>query len=243
MTAFFWGPLCILLVVYSVITKRLVLDDRIICNSDGRITCNSEHTQMRARRQVVFMLAAVVTCFFICLLPFRLLTLWLIIASEDQIKQLSMEAFYNLLYFCRIMLYVNSMLNPCLYAVVSSKFRDAFMTVLCCRRKNRLLIRRSTFNTTTSSVVMSSLKNSLHRNSATNTNSCAAITNVTIHNQETTAMSCTSLKNPFIEAKYCDNNEKNFNAISNKKNENKIVTCQQFNPYVLKTMSSEESYV
>jgi len=135
------------------------------------------------------------------------------------------------------------MLNPCLYAVVSSKFRDAFMTVLCCRRKNRLLIRRSTFNTTTSSVVMSSLKNSLHRNSATNTNSCAAITNVTIHNQETTAMSCTSLKNPFIEAKYCDNNEKNFNAISNKKNENKIVTCQQFNPYVLKTMSSEESYV
>jgi hypothetical protein len=80
---------------------------------------------------------------------------------------------------------------------------------------------------------MSSLKNSLHRNSATNTNSFAPITNVTIHNQETTAMSCTSLKNPFIEAKYCDNNE----------NESKILTSQQFNPYVLRTMSSEESYV
>ena len=252
MTAFFWGPLCVLLVIYSVITKRLVVDDRIQCNSDGRITCNAEHTQMKARRQVVFLLAAVVTCFFICLLPFRLLTLWLIIASEDQIKQLSPEVFYNLLYFCRILLYLNSMLNPCLYAVVSSKFREAFMIVLCCRNRNRLLIRHSTFNTTSSSVVTAnSLKNSLHRNCNTNnstqTNTCAPVITATIHDnsQETPLISCTSLKNPLFEGKVCQLNDKNLNSFLQELNGNDIrVKCQRFDtPYVLKAVSSHESYV
>ena len=253
MSAFFWGPLCVLLVIYSVITKRLIVDDRLQCNSDGRIVCNAENIQMRARRQVVFMLAAVVTCFFICLLPFRLLTLWLIITPEDQIiKQLSMELFYSLLYFCRILLYVNSMLNPCLYAVVSSKFREAFMIVLCCRHRNRLLNRHSTFNTTTSSVLTaSSLKSSLHRTSntgnSTPTNNCGSIMTASIHdhNQETPLISYTSLKNPLFEPKICGLNEKNLNSLLQELNQNNIrVKCQRFDtPYVLKAMSSHESYV
>lgn len=64
MAAFFWAPLCILVVVYSIITKRLVLDDR----RDASLVHHSEQAQMRARRQVVFMLAAVIVCFFVCLL-------------------------------------------------------------------------------------------------------------------------------------------------------------------------------
>lgn len=84
----------------------------------------------RSRRQVIFMLAAVVICFFLCLLPFRLFTLWLLLVSEDDIRALSMERFYNLLYFCRVMIYVNSMLNPLLYAVVSSKFRLALVDTI-----------------------------------------------------------------------------------------------------------------
>ncbi|KAI1303099.1 Thyrotropin-releasing hormone receptor [Halotydeus destructor] len=159
MGAFFWTPLIVLLIVYSIITKRLCLDD-IRATS---LVHHSEHLQMRARRQVVLMLAAVVACFFICLLPFRLLTIWLIFSTPDQISSLGMEAYYTLLYACRIMLYLNSAVNPILYNLISSKFRDAFMTVLCCKRPNRLLLRQSTFNTTSSSLVMSSLKNSIHR--------------------------------------------------------------------------------
>lgn len=68
-----------------------------------------------------------------------------------------------MLYACRIMLYLNSAINPILYNLISSKFRDAFVAVLCCKRPSRLLLRQSTFNTTSSSLVMSSLKNSLHR--------------------------------------------------------------------------------
>lgn len=92
----------------------------------------AEKAQMRSRRQVVFMLAAVVVCFFTCLLPFRLLTLWTLVVPYDDMKNLiSMERYYTLLYFCRIMLYVNSMINPFLYALVSSKFRTAFVETVC----------------------------------------------------------------------------------------------------------------
>lgn len=114
----------------------------------------AEKAQMRSRRQVVFMLAAVVVCFFTCLLPFRLFTLWTLLVPYEEIQSLTMETYYTLLYFCRIMLYVNSMvrfyfqvhllfftvlfhayknlqMNPFLYAVVSSKFRSAFVETVC----------------------------------------------------------------------------------------------------------------
>ncbi|RWS08219.1 growth hormone secretagogue receptor type 1-like protein [Dinothrombium tinctorium] len=157
--AFFWSPLCILIVIYVIIAKRLCLDDNRTANL---VHHHAECVQMRARRQVVFMLAAVIACFFICLLPFRLLTIWLIFSTYDQIKSIGMEAYYTLLYICRIMLYLNSAINPILYNVISSKFRDAFVSALRCKRPNRILMRQSTFTTTNSSVLMSSLKNSLH---------------------------------------------------------------------------------
>ena len=163
-----------------------------------------------------------------------------------------MELFYSLLYFCRILLYVNSMLNPCLYAVVSSKFREAFMIALCCRHRNRLLNRHSTFNTTTSSVLTaSSLKSSVYRTTTANnwnlTNSCAPVMSATIddRNQETPLISCTSLKNPLFESKICGLTERNLNCLLQELNDNNIrVKCQRFDtPYVLKAMSSHESYV
>lgn len=71
----------------------------------------AEKAQMRSRRQVVFMLVAVVVCFFTCLLPFRLFTLWTLIVPYEEIQSLTMERYYTLLYFCRILLYVNSMVS------------------------------------------------------------------------------------------------------------------------------------
>lgn len=192
MVTFFWIPLIVLVVVYSIIIKRLIRDDRrlLVANAHstlttttgtanirstlacvsaataaiskessvwpvilwrhresasgpaptppapattptGRAAVSAEKAQARSRRQVVFMLAAVIICFFTCLLPFRVFTLWLLFTSDEGIRALSMERFYNLLYFCRILLYVNSMLNPLLYAVVSSKFRNAFVETVC----------------------------------------------------------------------------------------------------------------
>ena len=112
---------------------------------------------LRARRQVVTMLGTVVVFFFICLLPFRIFTLWFILAADEDIENFGIETYYHVLNFCRVMFYLNSAINPILYNVMSSKFRTAFLKALgfnwAGRRKRLLrhLSRQSTFNTTTTS--------------------------------------------------------------------------------------------
>ncbi|KFM80433.1 Orexin receptor type 2, partial [Stegodyphus mimosarum] len=112
---------------------------------------------MRARKQVVFMLIAVVLSFFICLLPFRVFTVWIILTSSESVESLGMETYYNLLYFCRLLLYMNSALNPILYNVISSKFRSSVIRLLRCSHvRSRLLTRQVTKGTTTSSTATTS---------------------------------------------------------------------------------------
>jgi hypothetical protein len=100
------------------------------------------------------MLATVIICFFVCLLPFRLFTLWLLFSTSQQLTELGMETYYGYLFASRIMLYLNSALNPLLYNLISSKFRAAFLATIRCQASNspasRLLTRQCTFNTTSS---------------------------------------------------------------------------------------------
>lgn len=72
-------------------------------------------------RQVVAMLGAVVVSFFVCLLPYRLLSLF------QESEGISPEIFYMLVNFCRVMVYLNSAINPILYNLMSSKFRNGFL--------------------------------------------------------------------------------------------------------------------
>lgn len=111
---------------------------------------------LKYRKQVIFMLGAVVLSFFVCLLPFRALTLWIIIVPSETILSLGIEGYYSVLYFCRIMLYLNSAMNPILYNLMSSKFRDGFLRLLHCKSlvKNRLVsgTRKGTFHTTSTNL-------------------------------------------------------------------------------------------
>lgn len=124
----------------------------------------SGHSVLRYRKQVVMMLGTVVLSFFICLLPFRALTLWIIIVPPETVMSLGVEGYYILLYFCRIMLYLNSAVNPILYNLMSTKFRDGFLKLLHLNKFKRLqrfhkgdnIHRKDTFNTTTSTNYSSS---------------------------------------------------------------------------------------
>ena len=102
----------------------------------NRVCSHPQNNSLRKhRKQVIFMLVAVVSSFFLCLLPFRAFTLWVIASSSEDVASLGLEGYYNVLYFCRIMLYLNSALNPILYNLMSSKFRNGFwrLIVSCCR--------------------------------------------------------------------------------------------------------------
>lgn len=128
----------------------------------------SQHSALRYRKQVLLMLGTVVFSFFVCLMPFRALTLWIIVAPQEAV--FSLETYYNILYFCRVMTYINSAINPILYNLMSSKFRDGFMRLCGLRTKSRLnfhLARRGTFNTTSTTTTncSSGLQDSLWRKS------------------------------------------------------------------------------
>uniref|UniRef100_A0A182TQM0 Thyrotropin-releasing hormone receptor n=1 Tax=Anopheles melas TaxID=34690 RepID=A0A182TQM0_9DIPT len=126
---FFIVPLLILVVLYSVIAKNLMENPTIIMSS---ASSGNRGNVYKYRKQVIFMLGAVVVSFFVCLLPFRALTLWIIIVPSEAIVSIGIERFYILLYFCRIMLYMNSAINPILYNLMSSKFRNGFLQLLGC---------------------------------------------------------------------------------------------------------------
>lgn len=134
-SVFFLIPLLILVIIYSIIAKHLIL--KTTATSNGSTTCSTkmrkqaEHN-LKARRQVVLMLGAVVVSFFLCLMPFRILTLCIIIVPDDIFRNFGVESYYNVLFFCRIMLYLNSAINPILYNLMSSKFRKGFQKLYCC---------------------------------------------------------------------------------------------------------------
>lgn len=88
---------------------------------------------IRSRRQVVAMLIAVVFFFFACILPFKVLTLWIVASPLEILDVINQETYFNLLYFSRLMFYINSAINPILYNIMSSKFRDGFKRVFNCK--------------------------------------------------------------------------------------------------------------
>ncbi|GBN91813.1 hypothetical protein AVEN_238977-1 [Araneus ventricosus] len=146
---FYALPFLILLAVYCHIARHLMAGSRVLASS-------SEETQMRARKQVVLMLVAVVVSFFVCLLPFRVFTIWVILSQPEDIISLGMETYYSLLYFCRLLVYMNAALNPILYNAISSKFRNSFIRLLRCSNMRSRLTRQITKGTTTSSTATTS---------------------------------------------------------------------------------------
>lgn len=141
---FFIIPLMILIVLYTVIARHLM--------ANPAISRGPANNLLKYRKQVVLMLGTVVLCFFLCLLPFKAFTLWIIIVPPKMIVALGIEGYYSLLYFCRVMLYLNSAINPILYNLMSTKFREGFLKLCGLRRtrrkKKEMSDRTGTYTTT-----------------------------------------------------------------------------------------------
>jgi 7 transmembrane receptor (rhodopsin family) len=130
-TVFFIIPLFILIGLYVKIAKKLISNETTMV----KIRLNKPEVSLKARKQIILMLAIVVFSFFIFLLPFRVLTLWIILDanSDEHFKKLGIDKYFSLLFFSRIMLYTNSAINPILYNLFSSKFRAGFLKIWRCQ--------------------------------------------------------------------------------------------------------------
>ncbi len=149
-TMFYLGPFVLLIFMYSVIARHLM--------ADPGTNCSERAYNIRARKQVVAMLVTVVVAFFLCLLPFRVFTLWIILAPNELLVDIKKDKFYQILLSCRIMLYVNSAVNPMLYNLMSSKFRQGFKRMLPFYFFRKRRCSRSRNNTLSTTITHSSSK-------------------------------------------------------------------------------------
>ena len=89
------------------------------------------------------------------MMPFKVFTLWFVAAPYDPMTVISGETYYNLLYFARIMFYTNSAINPILYNIMSSKFREGFKKIfrkVTCKSTNQLRMLSEDFDNSASKV-------------------------------------------------------------------------------------------
>lgn len=175
---FFIIPLIILVVLYTVIARHLM--------ANPAISREPANNLLKYRKQVVLMLGTVVLCFFVCLLPFRAFTLWVLVTPSKTIVKLGIEGYFCLLYLCRVMLYLNSAINPILYNLMSTKFRDGFLR-LCGlgvnrRKKSNQTSSRTRTYTTGSTNCSSNHSDFWRRHSSNKSSSINQVPNV--HNEK-----------------------------------------------------------
>ena len=125
---FFILPCCVLLFIYSLIGKRILRQTKQNKNSTNPRTALS----MKLRKQVVLMLIIVTAIFFLCLTPFKIVSLWVVFVPVQKLNDFGLENYLNLLWFARIMYYLNSSTNPVVYNLVSTRFRNYFRRAVPC---------------------------------------------------------------------------------------------------------------
>jgi hypothetical protein len=82
------------------------------------------------------MLVVVVALFAVLWLPYRALVVYNSLAPTSRMYR---DLWFML--FCRLMIYINSAINPILYNALSGKFRRAFHAQLTClRRHSRIFV-------------------------------------------------------------------------------------------------------
>lgn len=125
---FFALPFCLLVFVYSVIVFRISRESKQLRNNNS---CSKGATYtIRTRRRTVLMVGVIMILFFVCLLPIRVFTVWVIYAPVSDVENLGFEVWLNLNMFVRVMFYLNSATNPIVYNIMSIKFRQAFLKTL-----------------------------------------------------------------------------------------------------------------
>lgn len=124
-------PFLLLSTIYCLIAVHLMRTSVVTSLSEKQ---GQNLSLIRARRRVVSMLFTVVILFFVCHIPVQAVRVWSIVATEQDLVRLGFEGYLNVIYFARVMFYLNSTSNPVCYNMFSTKFREAFRRAFRCKK-------------------------------------------------------------------------------------------------------------
>ena len=124
-------PLMVLSFVYSKIVNKIIIESLQMKSKHS----HSKHS-FKSKKQSILMLLGIVVLFFVCILPMRIVTFWIVFSSRETILNLGFEGYMNLVWVSRVLLYMNSAGNPLIYSICSEKFRKAFKKTLGIRNHN-----------------------------------------------------------------------------------------------------------
>lgn len=154
---FFVVPMLMISVLYVLIGLQLHRE-RVCFESTAGLSEDGLH-QRASHRQVIKMLCALVIVFGICWAPFHIdRVMWSYIDTWTA-EQHSVYEYVHLL--SGVFFYLGSVVNPILYNLMSSRFRDMFREVVCQKRKRQLSISKVTLRSVVSGTLSASRSSSL----------------------------------------------------------------------------------
>ena len=101
---------------------------------DPPVSSKAEMKRLAQTTKIMKMLVTVVVFYAICMLPNQVVWLWYEFGTAQ-----NWPHFHKLLTFGSIMVYVNSCVNPLLYAGMNEDFRKGFSKLLVCKWKNHAI--------------------------------------------------------------------------------------------------------
>ncbi|XP_059139122.1 allatostatin-A receptor-like [Physella acuta] len=126
---FFFGyviPLGITMLMYGLMLKRLLYG--VVPGG-----ANQSAESIRAKKRVTRMVVIVVVIFAICWLPIQVI----LFTQKFQEEQERSAAYISIQMAANCLAYMNSCVNPILYAFLSENFRRSFRRFLCCTESSR----------------------------------------------------------------------------------------------------------
>ncbi|XP_066465345.1 neuromedin-U receptor 2-like [Eleutherodactylus coqui] len=137
---FYFVPVCIITVLYLLIGCRLTRERRFPIRRLGR-SCKTDATwkislERGKRRQITKMLYVVVIVFTICWAPFHIdRLLWSFIVRWTD----SMHTTFQYVHILSgLFFYLSAAVNPIIYNLLSTKFRECFRQLVCKNPENSL---------------------------------------------------------------------------------------------------------
>ncbi|XP_026998253.1 neuromedin-U receptor 1-like [Tachysurus fulvidraco] len=144
---FFLIPMVSIGGLYLLIALQLHRETRLLQNNTKALRSGAQSSLQRTRhRQVTKMLFMLVVVFAICWAPFHVdRVMWSYIEDWREEQHRAFEYVHLL---SGVFFYLSSAVNPILYSLMSSRFRELFREVTCWKAEQKFNITQITFRTT-----------------------------------------------------------------------------------------------